>query len=126
MNDVLKARPCLTDAPTVRCEPPPDGCDGEPQCTTSSPGVGFVTDCVRSGGRWTGIMSNEANEFGREVAMRLLQAPDDEWPSFFDHLRRSHKLTGAVRQLNDMLHHPTDCQLAADALRRIGLLHTDS
>jgi len=71
-------------------------------------------------------MRNESNEFGREVAMRLLQAPDDEWPNLFDHLRRSRTLTGAVRQLNDMLNHPTDCQLAIDALRRVGLWHTDS
>ncbi|MFZ4809211.1 MAG: hypothetical protein ACOYLQ_18320 [Hyphomicrobiaceae bacterium] len=70
-------------------------------------------------------MSNEANEFGRDVAIRLLQAPDDEWPKLFDQLRRNRALTGAIRQLNDMLEHPADRQLATDALRRVGLLHTD-
>jgi hypothetical protein len=62
-----------------------------------------------------------STEFGQEVAHRLTQAADAEWPVEFDRLRREKKLSSAVREINSMLDQPAHRSLAIKALCRIGL-----
>lgn len=68
-------------------------------------------------------MRKEPTDFGRQVADRILQAREDEWPKLFDDLRRSRTLFGAVYQMNNMLSLPTEREIAIDAFRRMGLWH---
>ena len=59
--------------------------------------------------------------FGVEIAERLANAADDEWPFVIEELRRSKNLSRAMRAINEMLENPAHRQLANNALRRIGL-----
>jgi hypothetical protein len=61
------------------------------------------------------------DDFGLEVAHRLSAASDDEWPTYFEHLRRRKELSQAIRQINALLAEPKHRRVAVDALRRIGL-----
>jgi hypothetical protein len=63
------------------------------------------------------------DEFGLEVARQFCCASDDEWPAYFEHLRRGKRLSQAITQINALLDEPEHRQVAVDALRRIGLWH---
>ena len=63
------------------------------------------------------------DEFGLEVARRFSSASDEEWPAYFEQLRREMQLSHAIREINALLAEPEHRQVAVDALRRIGLWH---
>ncbi len=63
------------------------------------------------------------NEFGLEVAHRISCADSDDWPKYFEQLRRGRQLHRAIQQINTLLSEPEHRQVAIDALRRIGLWH---
>ena len=65
------------------------------------------------------------NAFGLEVARKFSCANADEWPKYFEQLRRGSQLSQAIRQINTLLAEPEHRQVAIDALRRIGLWHED-
>ncbi len=64
-------------------------------------------------------------ELGLKVARKFSCASDDEWPAYFEQLRRGKQLSQAIRQINALLDESEHRQIAVAALRRIGLLHQD-
>jgi len=70
-------------------------------------------------------MDGSSTEFGLRAARKLIEATDQEWPAFFERLRRNRELSVVVRHLNQLLDHPEHRQLAIDALKRIGLWHEE-
>lgn len=64
-----------------------------------------------------------SDEYGLEVARQFDGATDDQWPEHFERLRRTKRLSEAIRSINGLLAEPQHRQLAVGALRRIGLWH---
>lgn len=67
------------------------------------------------------LMSPSDQDSGVSVARRFADASEAEWPSHFEALRRAHQLSAAIREINQLLADPANCELAVAALRRMGL-----
>jgi hypothetical protein len=60
-------------------------------------------------------------EIGLEAGRNFVEATDDEWPLYFERLRRNRELLAVTQQLNQLLDHSEHRQLAINAFKRIGL-----
>ena len=58
-----------------------------------------------------------------QVAFRINSSPDREMTKIFEGLRRRGRLSATVHQLNSLLAQPAHRDVAALALRRMGLEH---
>ena len=71
-------------------------------------------------------MEGSSVEFGLKAGRNFVEANDDEWPLYFERLRRNRELLAVTQQLNQLLDDPEHRQLAIAAFKRIGLWHDDS
>jgi hypothetical protein len=58
-----------------------------------------------------------------QVAFRINSSPDRELSNIFEGLRRRGRLSATVYQLNSLLGQPAHREVAALALKRMGLEH---
>jgi len=60
---------------------------------------------------------------GLQAARQFVQATEDEWPRYFERLRRNRQLFPAIHQIHHLLDQPEYRPLAIGALTRICLWH---
>jgi hypothetical protein len=74
---------------------------------------------------WVGgdAVDGSSVEFGLKAGRNFVESTDDEWPVYFERLRRNRELLAVTQQLNQLLDYSEHRQLAINAFKRIGLWH---
>lgn len=68
-------------------------------------------------------MDRSQPEVGLEFARKFIQAGNDKWTDYFEHLRSRRQLSVAIREINALLDHPAHRTEAVAALKHVGLWH---